>query len=79
MTVFVRLREGHEPFDVNPAAVAALQGMSGGRETLVILLTGGSERVQHSPDAIRAMFAAVERKATDWLDTPQQAKARPRG
>lgn len=79
MTVFVKLREGHEPFAVNPDAVAALQGMAGGRETLVVLLTGGSERVQHSVDAVLSLFAAAAGRPADWLDQPAQPKARGRG
>jgi hypothetical protein len=69
MPTFVILREGNEPFAVNPDAVAALQGMSGGRETMVVLLTGGAERVQHSVSTILSLFGATQPGAgKDWLE-----------
>jgi hypothetical protein len=47
---------------------------------MVILLTGGSERVQHPVDVILSLFATAQStKPADWLDQPAPSKARTRG
>lgn len=72
MTRFVKLREGAEAFAVNPDQVASLEGVAGGRETLVNTTNGGSVRLQIPIDEALARLAPPPE---DWLEKPAPDKA----
>jgi hypothetical protein len=73
MTRFVKLREGAEAFAVNTDQICSLEGVAGGRETLVNTANGGSVRLHISIDECLARLAPTPE---DWLEKPAAAKGK---
>ena len=68
--MFILLREGHEPFAVNPRQVCALEALASGRETAVLLANGGTIRLMVPfKDCLAKLEAA--RESDDWIDEPK--------
>lgn len=68
--MFVKLRDGHEPFVVNPDNICALEGTHGGRQTTVIMTNGGTQQLAITVDECLRRINDARKHADDWLDDP---------
>lgn len=62
----VSIRDGNEPFYVNPDQVVGLEGIEGGRATMVIMAHGGTLRLQVPPATVKDRIDGKVQPSEDW-------------